>query len=76
MMRKSFLSNQPWWTVTKDNYRESEALTKKIMGLKGKGESKTVTWQPAEVSRCSHGGGEVVSHFLSLRSDEFHDIFV
>ena len=25
-----------------DNYRESEALSKKIMGLKGKGESKTV----------------------------------
>ena len=31
--------------VCKDNYRESTALTKKLMALKGKGESKTVTWR-------------------------------
>ena len=36
---------QLWWIVAKDNYRESEALTKKMMGLKGKGESKTVAWR-------------------------------
>ena len=30
--------------LAKDNYRESAALTKKVMALKGKGESKTVTW--------------------------------
>ena len=29
----------------KANYRESEALTKKLMALKGKGESKTESWQ-------------------------------
>jgi hypothetical protein len=31
--------------ISKDNYRESTALTKKLMALKGKGESKTVTWR-------------------------------
>lgn len=37
-----------WFVMTciaKDNYRESTALTKKLMALKGKGESKTVTWR-------------------------------
>ena len=52
--------------MAKDNYRESEALTKKMMGLKGKGESKTVAWRSRGIK------GFLVK---SLRSDEFHLCF-